>query len=210
MSHVTTRYNYIRAFNSLSIRNSSLHWPLLFLLVRISDGSRGTSTISVSNRRLPHPGQTAAMADRTGKLLLLMLLLHGVTVTTSQPNLLDHFLSWFEVPTKIFLGLLSNNTEIEEIDLINGTCLQYSVAGITRFDRCKYYGDCCATTPVKMMEQVPAGAFTCHDGIYIIDSCPKSTKDTSLRERCERPASQAGRKVVFYGSRRVFSHHKLP
>ena len=101
-------------------------------------------------------------------------------------DLLEQFLHWNEVPTEVYLGLLSQGvSEINTVKLINGTCFQYEPH---EFERCKYYSDCCAMTPARPMEQLAPLTFSCHNGFYVIDRCPANTQDQELRDLCEGTA----------------------
>ncbi|KAF6038340.1 hypothetical protein EB796_003358 [Bugula neritina] len=85
-------------------------------------------------------------------------------------------------PTKIPLGLLSESQDIEDIELVNGTCFQY---GVHSFNRCKYYSDCCLMISTKPMEQLAYNTFSCHDNFYIVDKCPQETPNKELKALCE-------------------------
>ena len=107
-------------------------------------------------------------------------------ISTGGYQILQEYLTWNEVPTEIYLGLLSQGvSEVETVKLINGTCFQYEPH---EFERCKYYSDCCAMTPARPMEQLAPGTFSCHNGFYVIDRCPANTEDQKLRELCEGTA----------------------
>jgi len=100
-----------------------------------------------------------------------------------QPNFYTGFI---DVPSKLPYGLLSK-VNITNLVLVNGSCIAYDKLGETF---CKYYSDCCAMTPVRVEEQLPAGTFSCHNGYYVIDKCPVTTTDKKLEELCEQDDGQ--------------------
>ena len=104
-----------------------------------------------------------------------------------QDQLLDSFTIWNEVPTKVYLGLLTESAKVVKTPLVNGTCFQYNV---NKFDRCKYYSDCCAMTPSRPLEQLAPKTFSCHNGYYIVDRCPPVTENKKLRDLCEGNADE--------------------
>ena len=112
-------------------------------------------------------------------------------------TLLENFRDWNEVPTEVYLGLLSNSLTINATSLINGTCFQYDVR---EFSRCKYYSDCCAMTPSRPLEQLHSRTFSCHDGHYIVDRCPPVVRHETLRKLCEEePEGEISGKVTREG-----------
>ena len=119
-------------------------------------------------------------------LMRTLLLLIVVRLSTTQDAILNFFKKWNEVPTEIYLGLLSGSSNVNRISLVNGTCFQYQV---NKFNRCKYYSDCCAMTPSRPAEQLAPKTFSCHDGYYIVDRCPPVTANRKLRDLCEKDSS---------------------
>ena len=97
-------------------------------------------------------------------------------------SVLKEFMNFNDVPTEIPLGLLSNTNKTVPTSLVNGTCFQYDVHD---FVRCKYYSDCCAMTPSRPVEQLAYNTFSCHDGFYIVDRCPKVIVNEEIRDLCE-------------------------
>lgn len=78
---------------------------------------------------------------------------------------LEKFQDKNDVPMEVYLGLLSNKTNVETISFVNGTWFDYD---LTISDLCKFYSDCCPMTPARLMEQLAPGKFSCHDGFYIL------------------------------------------
>ncbi|XP_067950285.1 uncharacterized protein [Watersipora subatra] len=117
--------------------------------------------------------------------LTIFLALAVLPLAIPQDVILDYFSLWNEVPTEIYLGLLTESAEVVKTHLINGTCFQYNVKS---FDRCKYYSDCCAMTPSRPLEQLAPKTFSCHDGYYIADRCPPNKE---LRDLCEGDAEES-------------------
>ena len=115
-------------------------------------------------------------------LLLLSAVLSPVLCKGFGNWRLQLFLQSIEVPTEVYLGILSDEPTVERTQLINGTCFQYEPH---EFERCKYYSDCCAMTPARPREQLAPGTFSCHSGFYLVDKCPDFIQDQPLRERCE-------------------------
>ncbi|XP_067950286.1 uncharacterized protein [Watersipora subatra] len=122
------------------------------------------------------------MSKKQAACLSTFLALIFLQTVGSQDQILDYFLQWNEVPTEVYLGLLTESSEVVKTPLVNGTCFQYNVNG---FDRCKYYSDCCAMTPSRPLEQLAPNTFSCHDGYYIVDRCPPVTENNELRDLCE-------------------------
>ena len=116
-------------------------------------------------------------------LVRTLFLLIVVRLSTGQDRILDFFVDWNEVPTEVYLGLLSGSSNVNRIPLVNGTCFQYQV---NEFNRCKYYSDCCAMTPSRPAEQLAPKTFSCHDGYYIVDRCPPVTANRELRDLREK------------------------
>ena len=128
-------------------------------------------------------------------ILVLISIIVPHVISTGGYQILQEYLTWNEVPTEIYLGLLSQGvSEVETVKLINGTCFQYEPH---EFERCKYYSDCCAMTPARPMEQLAPGTFSCHNGFYVIDRCPANTQDQKLKELCETEA-ESGEINLFY------------
>jgi len=100
---------------------------------------------------------------------------------------LDSFLEFVDVPTQIHVGLLSKQPEVVNTTLVKGYCIGYDVLDKTF---CKYYSDCCALSPSRPVEQLPADTFSCHNGYYVIDKCPVTTTDKKLEELCEQDGGQ--------------------
>ena len=115
-------------------------------------------------------------------LLLLSAVLSPVLCKGFGNLRLQLFLQSNEVPTEVYLGILSDEPTVERTQLINGTCFQYEPH---EFERCKYYSDCCAMTPARPREQLAPGTFSCHSGFYLVDKCPDFIQDQPLRELCE-------------------------
>jgi len=110
--------------------------------------------------------------------------------------ILENFMKFNGKPTKIPLGLLSESQDIEDIELVNGTCFQY---GVHSFNRCKYYSDCCLMISTKPMEQLAYNTFSCHDNFYIVDKCPQETPNKELKALCEDFSStESGKLLIAY------------
>ena len=121
------------------------------------------------------------------KFIPFLLFLFGFVLKRTQcvDTILQYFMDWNNVPSDIYLGLLSDSTEVVKTPLVNGTCFQYHV---NNFDKCKFYSDCCAMTPPRSLEQLAPKTFSCHDSYYIVDNCPPITTNEELRNLCENPA----------------------
>jgi len=119
----------------------------------------------------------------TATVVLLATLINNILAQDSSANaILENFMKFNGIPTKIPLGLLSESQDIEDIELVNGTCFQYRLHS---FNRCKYYSDCCLMTSAKPMEQLAYNTFSCHDNFYIVDKCPQETPNKELKALCE-------------------------
>ena len=122
------------------------------------------------------------MAQVRKEIYICIIVQMILIVTDSSSEILRMFMEWNQVPTSVYLGLLSDTADVQTTDLINGTCFQYSALD---FDRCKFYSDCCAMTSSRPLEQLAAGTFSCHGGYYIVDRCPSVTANDELKNLCE-------------------------
>ena len=104
------------------------------------------------------------------------------------------FLDWNGVPGHVYIELTSKSSTLEKHPLVNGTCFLYD---LLNNPRCQFYSDCCAVSPSRPREQLPFGTFSCHDGYYVVDKCPSSTRDWKLREQCEATAGMSGESHAF-------------
>jgi len=120
----------------------------------------------------------------TATVVLLATLIDNILAQDSQANyrVVENFMKFNGIQTSIPLGLLSESKDIEDIELVNGTCFQYRLHS---FNRCKYYSDCCFMTSAKPMEQLAYNTFSCHDNFYIVDKCPQETPNKELKALCE-------------------------
>ena len=127
---------------------------------------------------------------------ILLIIVVAMLAVNGQDPILNYFIDWNEVPTEIYLGLLSESSDVVKMPLVNGTCFQYHV---NEFDRCKYYSDCCAMTPSRPVEQLAAKTFSCHDGYYyIVERCPPFTENRELRDLCEESSAQESGEWIYF------------
>jgi len=130
----------------------------------------------------------------TVAVVLLATLSNNILARESPADkVLNDFMKFNGIPTTIPLGLLSDSQDIEDIELVNGTCFQY---GLHSFNRCKYYSDCCLMTSAKPMEQLAYNTFSCHDNFYIVDKCPQETPNKELKALCEDFSSTESGKYI--------------
>ena len=142
----------------------------------------------------------ALLQSYSKQLLPHIMYLHVYILTTAvgwcvNANLVSFFENNYEefndIPKSIFYGLMTEGATVEELAIVNGTCLQYDP---NSFDRCKFYGDCCAMIPVRK-EQLERGTFSCHSGYYIVDKCPRDARYETVRRQCEEDLSKTGESI---------------
>ena len=122
---------------------------------------------------------------------LISFYLYALIIPVKAQSVLERFSDFrlaefsrqYGVSDEVYLGLLSEQKEVEKVSFVNGTCFDYIPS--TLADRCKFYGDCCAMVPSRPMEQLALGTFSCHSGFYVVDKCPAATTDDELKELCE-------------------------
>ena len=140
-------------------------------------------------------------------LIRTLFLLIVVRSSTGQDSLLLVFKQCSDVPIEVYLGLLPGSSNVEKISLVNGTCFQYQVI---KFNRCKYYSDCCAMTPSRPAEQLAPKTFSCHDGYYIVDRCPPVTANRELRDLCEKHSpTDSGKFSLWLQIKKVSGNFRL-
>jgi len=112
--------------------------------------------------------------------LVTLILLSGSFVFGQEP----YFNDWLTVSTSIPFGLFTPSEEIRNTSLLHGSCRQYKYY---EDERCKFYGDCCAMAPTRILERLPDNTFSCHNGYYVIDKCPTGS-NSAVKKECEMKA----------------------